>query len=141
LVQKVQAHYHVWRHQNHEAEPGGREKNGRLAELARDLNLSSDQVAQMSAALKTQFGGPRASTFDPKQAEAHVKGFSEAFAADSFTPATIHVDANPQMAIHGARRMALFYETILPLLTADQRTQLAEQLRAHAAAEPRPANP
>jgi Spy/CpxP family protein refolding chaperone len=132
LVDKVQAHYEVWRQVNHEAQPGGQEKGGRLAALAAELNLTPDQVSQISAALKATFGGPRASHFDPAKAEAHLKSFETAFVADTFDAAAVHGNANGHFATHGARRMSLFYETVAPLLTPEQRTALADHLRERA---------
>jgi len=70
--------------------------------------------------------------FDPKRGEAHVQAFATAFAADSFDAKSIKSNANGHLASRGATRMALFYETVAPLLTAEQRTKLAAELREHA---------
>jgi len=136
LVDKVQAHYEVWRQVNHEAEAGGQEKGGRLAELADELNLTPDQVSQMSNELRLKFAGPRTSVFEPKQAEAHLRAFETAFASETFDARLITANANGHLASHGARRMALFYETVTPLLTPEQRTTLAAHLRQHADHQP-----
>jgi Spy/CpxP family protein refolding chaperone len=138
LVDKVQAHWEVWREVNHDAQPGGKEKGGRLATFASHFGLTPDQVGKMSSALQTAMAG--ASTqFDPKAAEAHVKAFATAFAADSFDAKTVTANANGHIAGQGATRMAVFYETVTPLLTPDQRTKLAEHLREHSGHESAPA--
>jgi Spy/CpxP family protein refolding chaperone len=130
LADKVQAHWDVWRQVNHEAEPGGRERGGHLAALTERLSLTPDQVSKISGALHTAMAGlPK---FDSKNAEAHVHAFSTGFAGDSFDAKSVASNANGELAGHGATRMALFYETVTPLLTPEQRTKLAEHLREHA---------
>jgi Spy/CpxP family protein refolding chaperone len=135
LVDKVQAHWEVWRQVNHEAEGGGREKGGRLAELAKDLSLTPEQIEKISEALKTAHAG-LAGKFDPQKVEAHVQAFATAFVADAFDAKTVTANANSHLAAQGARRMVVFYETVAPLLTAEQRTKLAEHLRQHAGHQP-----
>jgi Spy/CpxP family protein refolding chaperone len=135
LVDKVQAHYQVWRQVNHEAEAGGKEKGGRLADLTAELSLTPDQVDSMSTALHAAMA-PLAGHFDPKRAEVHLTAFATAFVADSFDAKSLTANANGHIATHGAKRMALFYETITPFLTPDQRTKLADHLREHASHQP-----
>ena len=43
-----------------------------------------------------------------------------------------------ELASRGATRMAHFYETVTPLLTPEQRTKLAAELREHASYQPAP---
>jgi Spy/CpxP family protein refolding chaperone len=136
LVDKVQAHWEVWRHVNHDAEGGGREQGGHLAELARELNLTEEQVEKISASLRTAFTG-LAGKFDPKKVEAHVQAFATAFVGESFDAKSVTADANAHLATHGSNRMALFYETVTPLLTPEQRTKLAAHLREHASHQPK----
>jgi Spy/CpxP family protein refolding chaperone len=131
LVDKVQAHWEVWRQVNHEEVPGGRERGGRLAELTEEVSLAPDQVTKISAALHTAMAGS-SGKFDPKQGEAHVQAFSTAFAGDSFDAKSVTSNSNARLANRGATRMALFYETVTPLLTPAQRTKLAAELREHA---------
>jgi Spy/CpxP family protein refolding chaperone len=131
LVDKVQAHWEVWRQVNHEEQPGGRERGGRLAELTEEVSLTPDQVTKISAALHTAMAG-LSDKFDPKKGEAHVHAFSTAFAGRSFNAKAVRSSANAHLASRGATRMALFYETVTPLLTQEQRTKLAAELREHA---------
>ena len=115
---------------NHEAEAGGREQGGRLAEMEKELSLTPEQVEKISAALHASFGerGPK---FDPKKAEEHIQAFSTAFVSDNFDAKTLSANANSELSTHGAKRHVLFLETVTPLLTAEQRTKLAEHLREH----------
>jgi Spy/CpxP family protein refolding chaperone len=135
LVDKVEAHWQVWRESNHEAHPGGVEKGGRLKDLTEELNLTPEQVEKMSAALHAAHES-HPLTFDPAKAEEHVQAFATAFAADSFDAKTVTHNTNALVATHGARRMAFFYETITPLLTPDQRATLADHLRQHSTHQP-----
>jgi Spy/CpxP family protein refolding chaperone len=130
VVDKVQAHWEVWRQANHEAAFGGTEKGGRLNELATELSLSADQVQKMSAALQAAHAAGT-HTFEPARAEAHLKAFATAFASDDFNARSVMENANGHVAVHGAKRMVLFYETVTPLLTADQRATLAAHLKEH----------
>ncbi len=94
LDDKVQAHWEVWRKVNHEAEPGGREKGGRLAMLIEELALTTDQSDKIAANLHTAMAGLSAS-IDPKEVEAHVQAFSTAFASDAFDAKTLGAGAAP----------------------------------------------
>ena len=114
---------------------GGKEQGGRRAELAKDLALTTDQVEKMSAALKDAHAKV-ASTFDPQKVEGHMQAFATAFAAETFDAKTVTANANGHLATHGGKRMAVFYETVTPLLTPEQRTKLAEHLRQHASHQP-----
>jgi len=131
LVDKVQAHYEVWRRVNHEDEVGGREAGGRLAGLAEEVNLTPAQLEKISASLHE--GKATQSKFEQKETEAHIQAFEAAFASDAFDARKLANGgvANGHMAAHGARRMVHFYATVTPILTAEQRTQLAENLREH----------
>ena len=137
LVDKVQAHWEVWRQVNQEELPDGRERGGQLAELTEEAKLTPNQVTKISAALHTAMAG-LSGKFDPKKGEAHVHAFSTAFAGDSFDAKAVTSNANGHLASRGATRMALFYETVTPLLTPEQRTKIAAGLREHAAYQPAP---
>jgi Spy/CpxP family protein refolding chaperone len=135
LVDKVQAHWEVWRQVNHEEVPDGKQHGGRLAELTQELSLTPDQVGKISASypksLARLTGG-----LDPKKGNDYVGAFSTAFAADSFDAKSLTSNGNPHLARHGARRMALFYEAVAPVLTPEQRTKLAEDLREYGNDQP-----
>jgi Spy/CpxP family protein refolding chaperone len=135
LADKVQAHWQVWRQVNYEAAAGGREKGGGLAELTRELSLTSDQVEKVSDGLRSALP-PSTAKFDPKKGEAHLQAFASAFSAEDFDAAAITANANGHLATNGAKRMAAFYETVTPLLTAEQRATLAGHLREHSGQQP-----
>jgi Spy/CpxP family protein refolding chaperone len=136
LVEKVQAHYEVWRQVNHEDDATGRGPGGRLTRLATELALTPDQVERITASLHTALGGHGA-RFDPAREEARMQEFSQAFAMASYDARSSVPSSSAGIAAHGASRMAIFYETVTPLLTAGQRATLADQLRQHAGQHPR----
>lgn len=130
LADKLQAHWEVWREVNEEAIAGNKEKGGRLADLAEELDLTADQVDHISAALSTEFA--RSEKWEAKKAAASVQAFALAFVLKSFDARTVTPDASGQFTAQGARQMALFYETVTPFLKAEQRATLADLLREHA---------
>ncbi len=134
LVEKVQAHWEIWRQVDHEAEASGRESGGWLAELTKELSLTQGQVDKISAALHKAFA--TLGKFDRKKVDANVQAFAAAFVRESFDAKSITADATSRLAAQGAKRMAIFYETVTPLLNSEQRATLAEHLRQHANHQP-----
>ncbi len=130
VADKVQSHWEIWREVNDEPEAGARARGSRLADLAEELDLTPRQVDQMSSALTAAF--KPAAKFEAKKAEAHVLAFAAAFVFDKFDARSVIPDVSGRFAAHGARQMALFYETITPLLVPAQRAELAGILREHA---------
>lgn len=135
LIEKVQAHWEVWRQVNSEEEPAARGTGGRLGALARELSLTPDQVERASAALHTALSGQPA-RFDRPGADADVQAFATAFEGPTFDARTTPMQAGHRMATFGATRMAIFYETVTPLLTPPQRAALAGHLRERAGQSP-----
>jgi hypothetical protein len=135
LVDKVHAHAEVWQEVNHDMEGHAEGQHGQIDRLTRDLSLTPEQVEKMSAALHTALAG-HAGKFDPKHSEAHRQAFAQAFASETFDAKTVMVNPKSNLAAHGSTRMALFYETITPLLTPAQRATLAGHLREHASHQP-----
>jgi Spy/CpxP family protein refolding chaperone len=129
LVDKVKAHAEVWRDVNAKAEPGTKERGGRLARLAKNVDLTPDQVEKISAGLKT--GAPAIRGQFREQALKRLEAFEATFAADKFDAAALRAGASDDghFAAHGSTRMVRFYQTVLPLLTPEQRAKLATQLR------------
>jgi Spy/CpxP family protein refolding chaperone len=129
LVDKLEAHYKVWHKANEEGagEPGGH--GGPFGALAKDLSLTADQVDKARAAL-----GTPSTHYDAAEGEAHLKAFGSAFEGSSFDAKTLTTGgpANAHMASFGVTRMVRLYEALTPVLTADQRTKLADMLRKHA---------
>jgi hypothetical protein len=122
LANKVRAHWEVWRkvnaEENHETQ---------LQKLTENLKLTPDQVSRIQASLSAH----AMQKPDPAAAEAHVENFANAFAADNFDARTLSSGdaANTHVARTGAGRMIHFYAAVTPVLTPDQRTQLAGKLR------------
>jgi Spy/CpxP family protein refolding chaperone len=134
LVDKIEAHWGIWKDANGGDQATDNAKaDGHITHLAKELGLSPDQVAKTQAAL-AGLPAPARGPFDATAAEAHAKAFAAAFVADTFDAKTLVTadPANTKIASWGATRMARFYQALLPVLTADQRTQLANKLREHA---------
>jgi Spy/CpxP family protein refolding chaperone len=134
LVEKVQAHWEVWRQVNQE-DTGDRSAGGRLAALAAELDLTVDQIERAAAALHTALPA-RSGRFDRTQVDADMQAFSTAFLSPSFDARATTLGERARLSSHGATRMAIFYETVTPLLTPAQRTVLAEHLRERAGHHP-----
>jgi len=135
LVEKVEAHWDVWHQVNDDQQAAGRPGGGRLGRLTKELNLTPDQVEKAKGALHVALTG-RAVTFDRARIEAELKAFDAAFVAASFDAKAATSRENGHLASFGATRKAIFYETVTPLLTASQRTELAGHLRQRAASHP-----
>jgi Spy/CpxP family protein refolding chaperone len=132
LVEKVKAHAEVWRKVNHDAEPGGREGGGRLAELTKDVGLTPEQADKIAVALKSSSDGVRRH-FNREAAAKRLDAFAAGFVGDTFDAGTLRASAGADghLAAHGSKRMVHFHQTVLPLLTPEQRTKLAGHLREH----------
>lgn len=134
LVQKVEAHFHVWRDANSEDEPVTRDtRGGHLGALAKELGLAPDQVEKIRANFKASMGSLPAH-YDSTEGEAQARAFASAFTSDTFDARTLTAAgaANAHIAVWGATRMAHFYEAAAPALTPDQRLKLADLLHRHA---------
>jgi Spy/CpxP family protein refolding chaperone len=137
LVDKVEAHWEVWKKANSEEEqPGDAAHPGHLDRLAKDLNLAPDQVEK----IRTTFAAKVKShpqKFDRAQVDAHIQEFGTAFKAATFDAKTLARGpfVHQHLAVWGARRMAHFYEAIDPILTPEQRTKLSAEIKEHAAAK------
>ena len=139
LVDKVEAHWAVWQRSNAEDASGPDADEGHLSVLAADLKLTEQQIqktrANLGGSLKT------VQRVDPKDIASELKKFGEAFRSDSFDAKTFTTESGPsgpdaRLAGWGASYLAHFVEAVSPELTAEQRTQLAERLRAHAGHDP-----
>jgi Spy/CpxP family protein refolding chaperone len=132
LVDKVEANYAVWHHANAPDEtlqPGAR--GGHVAQLAKDLGLSPDQVEKIKTSYREKL--TKAPKYDRAEADAHFKAFAEAFTADHFDAKSMTTGAvNSHMATWGITRLVLLYTAAAPILNPDQRAKAAEDLRAHA---------
>jgi Spy/CpxP family protein refolding chaperone len=133
LVEKVEAHFEVWHRQNvHEETADKDHHGGHLGKLTKELDLTPDQVEKIRTAFKSS--GEKAPTYDKAEADAHLKAFAAAFESDKFDAKTLTTGgpANAHLATFGVQRMVRFYTAVTPVLTPDQRTQLAADIRRHA---------
>ncbi len=135
LVDKVDAHWAVWRNVNDQEEGGGQRQVRRLSALVEELGLTTDQVDKISAALKASFAS-NSGKFERDKAAAQVRGFTDSFAKESFDAKAVTGEINPYLATFGSRRMALFYASVTPTLTQEQRVKLAAYVREHADRQP-----
>jgi Spy/CpxP family protein refolding chaperone len=133
LADKVEANWQIWRHVNTEEQPGSHMLGDRLTKLADEAELTPDQVITISTTLHNQPQDP-AAQIDPNEGYAYVKSFRAAFAGDSFDAKSLGAGnvTSVHMAKVGGAGMVRFYEAATPVLTADQRTKVANQLRERA---------
>jgi Spy/CpxP family protein refolding chaperone len=137
LVDKVEAHWEVWKKANtEELKPGDAAHPEHLDRLAKDLNLAPDQVEKIRATFAEKMKN-HPQKFDPTQVDAHIQEFGAAFKAATFDAKTLQRGpfVHQHLAVWGTRRMAHFYEAIDPLLTAEQRAKLSAQIKENAAAK------
>jgi Spy/CpxP family protein refolding chaperone len=133
LVDKVEAHLAVWHHTNVDDETGNKDKgDGHVDAIVKELALSSQQADQLQAAYLTAVGS--APKFDRAEADAHFKAFATAFVADQFDAKSLTTGSsvNSHMATWGISRTISLYTAAAPILTPDQRTKAADELRRHA---------
>jgi Spy/CpxP family protein refolding chaperone len=128
LVDKVDAHFAIWKEANAEqaADP---KHDAHITLLAKELGLTPDQVEKGRASM----AAARA-PFDTGAAEAHMKAFALAFPAASFDAKALTTAdaANTKIAAWGVTRMVNLYQALTPVLSQDQRTKIANQLKEHA---------
>ena len=136
LVDKVEAHWAVWRRANHERGAADKAEADHLDTLAAELELTADQEAKVRAALEGDLKSvPRP---DQREIASRMGAFGEAFRRETFDAGSLKATntTNADLAGWGAVHLVHLVETLSPVLTPDQRSQLAEQLRQHAAHNP-----
>jgi Spy/CpxP family protein refolding chaperone len=132
LVDKIAAHWAVFRQADDDDQVAKGRRAGHLAELAGEIGLSSDQVDRIGVSLRA---APRpAGAGDPAEIDAYLARLG-AFRGDAFDAGALSggAAANAHVAARGATRMARFYEAVDPVLTPEQRAELVLLLREHAA--------
>ena len=121
--------------QQHEAFRGNGHIHGhhaQLKKLAAKLNLTSDQIASIRAAFKGQWGGHLHGEREEKldAMKLRMQTLAHAFAGPAFDAAALDVGGGiAQMAERGPEHGAKMLSAILPILTTDQRQQLADRIR------------
>lgn len=139
LVDKVEAHWAVWREANESAKPDtlpkgdpkAEHENGRLERLTKELALTPDQVDKIKTGIKAATG-----PIEPKLAtdiDARMTAFTTSFASDKFDAKTLSAwePEDPHLATAGATRLVHLCEAAAPVLTPEQRTKFADQIRTH----------
>jgi Spy/CpxP family protein refolding chaperone len=123
LIEKVRAHWEVWRRVNAD------DDQGHLQHLTRGLDLNQDQVNRIAQAL--QANAPQ--RHDPSMVESHVQAFETAFAGDNFDARSMPMGGGDRSRVGAPlQRMVHFYVVVTPILTPEQRTALAGRLRDRA---------
>jgi Spy/CpxP family protein refolding chaperone len=136
IVDKVEAHWAVWRDANADETLQAKPAAGHLTALAADLDLTADQVDKVRSSLAEAMKGvPR---LDPQEIATHLRAFADAFRGETFDGHAWAAasGANARLAGWGAMHMARFVEAVSPVLTPDQRAAFARRLREHAAHDP-----
>jgi len=148
LVAKLQEHFEKWKEANGHEDQDGPNRSGPLLGLAKDLNLTQDQAQKIKASfreiIKSAPANPSASSpanvqdHQHKEVADHMQAFATAFKADTFDAHSLTTAnaANGHMARWAATRRARWLEAAAPVLTPDQRTKLAGQMRERASRQP-----
>jgi Spy/CpxP family protein refolding chaperone len=121
LVDALQARMH---------DHGGRREH--MQEMARLLNLTDDQKSQIRDAFKEHFAAMR-KAHEGSGEHAHGKQMLDAFKSDHFVVSELAPgSADPRAhASEMGEHMLGVVETVLPILTPEQRTIAAQKLREH----------
>jgi Spy/CpxP family protein refolding chaperone len=136
LVDKLEAHWLVWRKANADDTGPTLPEGSHLAALVVELQLSSDQADKIRAGLAEQMKAvPR---LDLQKIALHLRAFADAFRSETFDAKALTTmrDANMHMAGWGSAHLADFVETVSPILTSAQRDTLAQRLHQHAVHDP-----
>lgn len=135
LVDKVEAHWAVWRRVNDEETAPGDRRAIQLSALETDLALTPDQIAQINAALGDDMKS--VPQLDHARVSAHLRAFGTAFRAESFdaNAMTTGHAADEQLVRWGAVHLVHVIETMGTVLNAEQRSELAQMLNVHATHE------
>jgi Spy/CpxP family protein refolding chaperone len=147
LIDKIQAQFEKWKAAHGKDEADDKEHHsGNLLALVRDLNLPQDEAQKIKAAFqeKMKAGGKdknakEAGDHEHKDVTDHIAAFGTAFKADKFDAKKVSsAKADQHMVRFAASRRAAFLEVAAPILTADQRTKLADEIRKHHEEAPKP---
>jgi Spy/CpxP family protein refolding chaperone len=139
LMQKLDAHWSVWKKANADGPPpvAGKPGSDRFSALSNDLDLTQDQSDKIRASVASGAAADKNPKIDPSDIDAHMKALSTAFQSETFDAKSLNgaVLGDAHLASRGEAGMARFYEAAVPILTPDQRTKLAARLRDHSAQE------
>jgi Spy/CpxP family protein refolding chaperone len=135
LVDKVEAHWEVWRHANSAKEGTDRGHGWRVA---KQLALTSDQVEKVRAGFAS--ATKDTAKLDADAVAAHLAAFRAGFASATFDAKALPNanSVNGHLAGWGATHLARFCEAASPVLTDEQRAKLVALLREHSKGQPTP---
>jgi len=131
LVDAMKSHWDKWKEAHGRDEADDKEHHaGHLATLVRQLGLTKEEAEK----IKASFHGAMKKAPQEhvhKEVQEHLEALATAFKADKFEAKTLKGGkaANGHLARWGATRMARFLEAAAPVLTAEQRTKLAQMIR------------
>jgi Spy/CpxP family protein refolding chaperone len=135
LVDELQEHWEKWKEAQGKDEADDKQHHaGHLLALVRDLGLTQEQADKIKAGFHDKMKvAPQDHAH--KEVQDHLAAFATAFKADTFDAKKVAGGkaADGHIAKWGATRRARFLEVAAPVLTPDQRTKLAQQIRDHAA--------
>ncbi len=132
LVDKVESHWAVWQSANAEETSAGGADNGHVAMLVADLGLSEEQASRIRASMGEGLKGVR--RVDSQEVATQLRAFGDAFRSEKFDAKSLTgaSSTNAHIAAWGAAHLAQFVEAVSPVLSAEQRGELAKRLREHA---------
>jgi len=130
LVDKVEAHWAVWRSANEHEGAADAAIDGHLAALTADLGLTPDQVQKLRAGLGERMKPVAA--LDAQEVAGYVHAFGDAFRGEVFDARKLTSAPDVRIAGWGAAHLAHFVEAAVLVLNSDQRAALAQHLREHA---------
>jgi Spy/CpxP family protein refolding chaperone len=118
-------------HEGHEHEGMG---EGPMAKLGDELALTDDQKTKLHTKLEAQMKANHAAMKTKMEAaEKHMDAIGTAFEGDKFDAKKAGVGGQaPEMVKAMATARLQFVETVLPVLTPDQRAKFAQHLKDHA---------
>ena len=128
LMDKVEAHWTVWRQANPPDEQN--RPHGQLVAVADRLSLSPQQLDTVRSRFAMVMQG--ATLLDVDRISSAIRTFEKAFASDTFDATAIPQTAiSARLAGFGATRLARFCEALMPVLDDTQRAKLVDLLREH----------
>lgn len=137
LMDKLNAHWGVWKQANSEDQPPSGKGGDHFTMLTRDLNLTTDQTNQLKTAYMANLGNDKTPKLNPADVDAHLQALTTTFEGNTFDAKTLNgmPFGDSHLASRGEKSMVAFYEAAAPILTADQRTKVSQKLRDHATQE------
>ncbi len=137
LMDKLNAHWGVWKQANSEDQPPNGKGGDHFTMLTHDLNLTPDQTNQIKTTYTASLANDKTAKLNPADVDAHLQTLTTSFESNTFDAKTLNgmPFGDGHLATRGEKSMAAFYEAAAPVLTPDQRTKLAQKLRDHATQE------